>query len=263
MKNGRQYDELCEMGRRLMLSNHTMDTYARKATPNQAMFLTELFEFELACRDDNRRRRLKRQAAFPTVKSFADYDWSEIALPPSITKEDIMECGFIRRKENLLCYGSVGTGKTHMAIAIGHAACDMGFKVRFITASELVLRLYAASTKGVLDKMISEYVTADVTIIDEWGYVPIDRDGARLLFQVVSRCYETKSLILTTNLEFSRWGSVLTDEQMATAMVDRILHHGHVITFSGESYRIRHAVMKMGAGSIPETASVASLSVDV
>jgi len=261
--NGRPYDELCEMGRRLMLSNHTMDTYAKKATPSQARFLAELFEFELACRDDNRRRRLKRQAAFPTVKGFADYDWSEITLPASITKKDIMECGFIRRKENLLCYGSVGTGKTHMAIAIGHAACDMGLKVRFTTASELVLKLGAANARGTLDKVIGDYVTADVTIIDEWGYVPVDRDGARLLFQVVSRCYETKSLILTTNLEFSRWGSVLTDEQMATAMVDRILHHGHVVTFSGESYRIRHAVMKMGTNSTPETESAARQSAEM
>jgi DNA replication protein DnaC len=237
------------MGRQLMLSNYTLDAYAAKATPRQAEFLVELFGSELAYRDENKRRRLKRRAQFPTVKSFVDYDWAEVSLPDSIHKDDIVKCGFIARQENLICYGPVGTGKTHMAIAVGSAACDLGLKVRFVTASELVLKLVAAREDGTLDKMLCDYAANDLTIIDEWGYVPVDREGSRLLFQVVSRCYEAKSLMLTTNLEFSRWGSVLTEEQMAAAMIDRLLHHGHVISFAGESYRIRHAIMKMGGGN--------------
>jgi len=246
--SGGQGARIKESGRKLMLSNHTLGIYAERATPKQAGFLLELFDCELDYREENKRHRLKRRAAFPAVKGFSDYDWTEVALPTSITREDLLSCAFIPRHENLICYGSVGTGKTHMAIAIGHAACDMGMKVRFITASELVLKLVAAREGGTLDKMLADYATNDITIIDEWGYVPIDREGSRLLFQVVSRCYESRSLLLTTNLEFSRWGSMLTEEQMATAMIDRLLHHGHVITFSGESYRIRHAVMKMGKG---------------
>jgi DNA replication protein DnaC len=239
-------EQIKTMGRQLMLSNHTLEDYSAKATPRQAEFLVELFGSELAFRDENKRRRLRRRAAFPAVKSFADYDWKEVKLPGSIARPDILACDFITRKENLICYGPVGTGKTHMAIAVGSSACDLGLKVRFITASELVLRLVAAREGGVLDKMLADYASNDLTIIDEWGYVPVDSEGSRLLFQVVSRCYESKSLMLTTNLEFSRWGSVLTEEQMAATMIDRLLHHGHVITFSGESYRIRHAVMKMG-----------------
>jgi DNA replication protein DnaC len=239
-------EQIKALGRQLMLSNHTLDDYAAKATPKQAEFLVGLFGAELAFRDENKRRRLRRRAAFPAVKSFSDYDWSQVALPGSISQDDILACGFIARQENLICYGSVGTGKTHMAIAVGLAACDLGLKVRFITASELVLKLVAAREGGTLDKMLSDFAANDLTIIDEWGYVPVDREGSRLLFQVVSRCYESKSLMLTTNLEFSRWGSVLTEEQMASAMIDRLLHHGHVLTFSGESYRIRHAIMKMG-----------------
>jgi DNA replication protein DnaC len=242
-------DQIKTLGRQLMLSNHTLGDYAATATPRQAEFLVGLFSAELSFRDENKRRRLRRRAAFPSVKGFADYDWSEVSLPGSTSREDICACGFIARQENLICYGPVGTGKTHMAIATGSAACDLGLKVRFITASELVLKLVAAREGGTLDKVLADFAANDLTIIDEWGYVPVDREGSRLLFQVVSRCYESKSLMLTTNLEFSRWGSVLTEEQMASAMIDRLLHHGHVITFSGESYRIRHAIMKMGGGA--------------
>ncbi|MDR2957426.1 MAG: IS21-like element helper ATPase IstB [Coriobacteriales bacterium] len=237
-----------ETGRRLMLSNHTLEVYSNMTTARQAQFLIEFFEHELAYRNENKKRRLKNQAFFPSVKSFEGFDWSGVSLPKSVTKDDITGCGFILRRENLICYGPVGTGKTHLSIAVGRAACDLGLKVRFITASELVLKLMAARDGGTLDKVLHEYGAYDLTVLDEWGYVPIDKEGSRLLFQVVSRCYETKSLMLTTNLEFSKWGSVLTEEQMATAMIDRLLHHGHVITFSGESYRIRHAVMKLEGG---------------
>jgi DNA replication protein DnaC len=134
-----------------------------------------------------------------------------------------------------------------MVTAVGMRACEMGIKVRFITTSELVLRLISAREDGRLDKVLSEFNSFDALILDEFGYVPIDRDGSRLLFQVISRFYESKSLMLTTNLEFSRWGTVLTEEQMASAMVDRLLHHGHVITFKGESYRMRNALMNSRA----------------
>jgi DNA replication protein DnaC len=247
--SGAYGEAIRKSGRQLMLSNHTLEVYADKATPRQAEFLLGLFDCELAFRDANKRRRLRRKAAFPVVKGFGDYDWAEVTLPKSITQEAIMDCSFIKCQENIICYGSVGTGKTHLAIAIGGAACDLGMRVRFITASELVLKLVAAKENGHLDKVLCDFASNDLTIIDEWGYVPVDREGSRLLFQVVSRCYESKSLMLTTNLEFSRWGSVLTEEQMAAAMIDRLLHHGHVITFTGESYRIRHAIMKMGGGN--------------
>jgi len=235
-----------DAGRLLMLSNHTMGIYAEKATPRQAEFLLELFGCEIAYREENKRRRLRRRAAFPAVKGFEGYDWSGVSLPASLPRGDLEGCAFVARRENVICYGPVGTGKTHLAVAAGLAACDQGLRVRFITAAELVLRLAAAREAGTLDRVLADFSSNDLTIIDEWGYVPIDREGSRLLFQVVSRCYEARSLMLTTNLEFSRWGGVLTDEQMAAAMIDRLLHHGHVVTFSGESYRIRHAVMRMG-----------------
>lgn len=236
-------EKLKSKGRLLMLSNQTMAIYADKATPKQSEFLLEMFDCELAYRDENKRKRLIRRAAFPVPKYFDGYDWSNVQLPPSINRQELEECDFIARRENVICYGPVGVGKTHLATAVGLRACEMGMRVRFITTSELVLRLLEARDSGNLEKILSDYASNDITILDEFGYVPIDRDGSRLLFQVVSRCYESRSLMLTTNLEFSRWGTVLTEEQMASAMVDRLLHHGHVITFKGDSYRMRHALM--------------------
>jgi DNA replication protein DnaC len=132
----------------------------------------------------------------------------------------------------------------HMAVALGAAACEMGIGVRFFTVSELVLRLIAASAEGRLDRVLGDIMKSDLVILDEFGYVPIDRDGARLLFQVVSECHGARSLVITTNAGFSRWGSILTDDQMAAAMTGRIAHHGHPMVFEGESYRMRNALMR-------------------
>jgi DNA replication protein DnaC len=234
-----------------MLSNHTLEVFPPKATPKQAEYILELFDCEIAYREQSKKRRLVRRAAFPVPKTFEGYDWSCVSLPPSITREELEDASFIERAENLICFGPVGVGKSHMVTAIGMAACQRGRRVRFYTTSELVLRLMAAREDGTLAKFLADTCANDALILDEYGYVPIDRDGARLLFQVVSRAYESKSLLLTTNLEFSRWGSMLTEESMASAMADRLLHHGHVVTFKGESYRIRHALMNTkckGAG---------------
>jgi len=243
MRSEQLAQQMRERGRSLMLSNYTMEVYSKKATGKQAEFLTEFFDFELSYREDNKRRRLIKRAQFPVIKSFEGYDWSAVTLPQTITRKDLMECTFISRQENVICYGPVGTGKSHLMTAIGLKACEMGLRVRFITASELVLRLVSAKESGSLDRVLRDFASNDLLAVDEFGYVPIDRDGSRLLFQVISRLYESRSLMLTTNLEFSRWASVLTEEQMASAMADRLLHHGHVITFKGESYRMRNALM--------------------
>ena len=237
-------EELKGCGRSLMLSNKTMSAYAAKATPRQMEFLLGMMHFELDYREDNKRNRLVKKAAFPSPKSFADYEWDNVKIPYQLSREEILTCDFIRYSKNLVLYGPVGTGKTHLVIALGTIACNMGLKVRFFTTSDLVLRLSAAKAEGVLDKLLRDILRSELIILDEFGYVPIDRDGARLLFQIVSDSYETRSLVITTNVEFSRWGSVLTDDQMAAAMIDRIAHHGHLIVFEGESYRMRHALMR-------------------
>ena len=122
-----------------------------------------------------------------------------------------------------------------------------GYKVRFYTVTELVLKLAEARKNGTLERLRSELNSLYLLILDEWGYVPVDRDGSQLLFRVISDSYENKSLLLTTNLEFSKWGSIFTDNQMTAAMLDRLVHHGHLILFEGNSYRMEHALMKQTA----------------
>ena len=121
---------------------------------------------------------------------------------------------------------------------------NRGTTVRFFTVTDLVLRLSEARRAGTLERLQQDLQRADLLVLDEWGYVPVDRDGSQLLFRVIADRYETRSLILTTNLEFSKWGSLFTDDQMAAAMIDRLAHHGHLLLFDGESYRMTHALMK-------------------
>ncbi|OZG64010.1 AAA family ATPase, partial [Bifidobacterium eulemuris] len=150
---------------------------------------------------------------------------------------------FVGRTEDLVLYGNVGTGKTHLAIALGRAACRAGIPVRFFTASSLVMRLRRAKQDNRLDKELAAIAKARLLIIDELGYIPIDEEGSRLLFQVISDSYETRSVVYTTNIEFSGWARVFGDPNMAAAVVDRTVHHGRLIRFKGESYRSRNALM--------------------
>ena len=154
---------------------------------------------------------------------------------------------FVPGKKNLVLYGPVGIGKTHMAIAAGVKACNLGYKTKFYTVTELVLKLAESRKNGTLERLLRDLRSLDLLILDEWGYVPVDKDGSQLLFRVISDSYESKSLILTTNLEFSKWGGIFTDDQMAAAMIDRLVHHGHLLIFEGKSYRMEHALMRRDA----------------
>ena len=120
----------------------------------------------------------------------------------------------------------------------------MGITTRFFTAASLVTRLSESKRAGSLERTMKELEKAQLVIIDEWGYLPMDREEAQLLFQVIAASYERRSLVITTNLEFSKWGGIFTDDQMAAAMIDRLAHHGQLIVFEGESYRLKHALMR-------------------
>ena len=143
----------------------------------------------------------------------------------------------------MVMFGPPGTGKTHLAIALGREACRRGVAVRFFTAAGLVMRLLRAGAEGKLDRELQSIGEARLLVIDELGYVPIDEEGSGLLFQVVTNAYEAQSVIYTTNIEFSGWGRVLGDKNMAAALIDRTVHHGRLIRFEGRSYRSEHALM--------------------
>jgi DNA replication protein DnaC len=236
--------EIATYSRQLMLSSAVAALCATEATPRQEQFLHRVLSEEMSRRERNKRTRLLKRAGFPVLKSFEGYEFSGIRFPPDLTKEQLLSCRFIAEKKNLVLYGGVGTGKTHMSLALGLSACEMALKVRFYTVTELVLKLSDAYRVGTLERLIRDLKKLDLLILDEWGYVPVDREGSQLLFRVIADSYESKSLILTTNLEFSKWGSVFTDEQMAAAMIDRLVHHGHLLMFEAKSYRMTHALMR-------------------
>ena len=174
-------------------------------------------------------------------------DWSPVTLPDGLSRGDLEALSFVDAREDLVLMGDVGTGKTHMACALASLVCLAGREARFFTASSLVMRLRRAKGEGRLDRELSAIGKAEMVVVDELGYLPLDAEGARLLFQVISAAYERQSVVFTTNLEFSLWGSVFGDDQMAAAVIDRVVHHGRLVQFRGESWRVRHALMGGGA----------------
>ena len=206
-------------------------------------FLLELFTAELDERDRKRRNTYIKAAKFDILKTFEDYTFEDIKFPASLSPEDVQNATFIPKRENLILYGNVGAGKTHLAIAAGIAACDAGFKTRFWRVAPLVNALTEAKRNGELSRFMRQFEKLDLLICDEWGYVPIDGYGSKLLFQVVSECYERKSLIITTNLEFARWNDIFADAKITAALLDRIIHHSHLLDFTNrESRRLLDAL---------------------
>ena len=232
---------------KMMFSNTTIDEIAERATPKQIISILEMLAIELETRAENRRLRLLKRASFPTPKSLEDFDFGGVQYQNSYSTEDLCSLAFIERAENLVLYGPSGRGKTHLATALGIAACNSGRCVRFYTASDLVYSLSKAHREGVVEKVYAALDKADLIILDEFGYIPFDVEGARLLFQVISKSYETRSIIFTTNIEFSHWGTILADDKLAAAMIDRIVHHGRLLIFKGANRRMENALM-MGKG---------------
>lgn len=143
----------------------------------------------------------------------------------------------------LILYGPVGTGKTHLATAIGVEACQRGKRVKFFRTAALVNRLTDAKAEGELKRFFKQLTKCDLLICDEWGYIPFEKEGSQLLFQVIAECYEKRSVIITTNLEFSKWNGIFYDEKMTSAIIDRLIHHSHLLVFTGPSYRLTHSTM--------------------
>jgi DNA replication protein DnaC len=236
-----------EAGRACSLTTANLREWASRGTPRQVEYLALFLEAERASREASRRAALLRRCALPAPKTFDGYDWGAVSWPEGFGRDDLLSLSFLDASEDLVLVGDVGCGKTHMASALCAACCERRLEARFFTASSLVMRLRRARDEGRLDAELAAVGRARLLVIDELGFLPLDADGSRLLFQVFSDAYERQSVVVTTNLEFSRWGAVFGDDQMAAAVIDRVVHHGRLLQFRGESYRVRHALMQGGA----------------
>lgn len=230
--------------KQLRWGNSLVKNYSCIEADTHEEFPARLLEMELKTREAHRKNRCLKQASFDVIKTFHGYSFDHIEIPTSIPIDDLKTAKLLERKENLILYGPVGTGKTHMATAIGVEACNQGKKVRFYRTSALVNDLNDAQTAGNLGKMLKQLSKLDLLICDEWGYIPLDRQGAQLLFQVVADCYEKRSIIITTNLEFSKWNGIFYDEKLTSAIIDRLIHHSHLLVFGGQSYRLTHSTIR-------------------
>jgi DNA replication protein DnaC len=236
--------KIAECCRRLRLSRNIAAVCDQVEADSYQEYLLKILKQEVLYRETTRKNRLIKQAGFYALKTFHGYSFDEIRLPAELSVNELKEAAFISEKKNLILYGNVGTGKTHLATAIGIEACNRGKAVRFFRTATLVNQLGDAQKKGELNRFLKQLSKADLLICDEWGYVPLDRDGSKLLFQVISDCYEQRSVIITTNLEFSKWVNIFYDEQMTAAMIDRLVHHSYLLLFDGQSYRIKNSLMK-------------------
>ena len=205
-------------------------------------YLLALLEGELQTREENQKQRRLKQASFPVQKTLDTYDFS---LMPSLNRNRFITLAkgeFVEKNENLIFLGNSGTGKTHLAIALGIEMIQNGYKTKFITASDLVEELLMANEEHKLGAFEKKWLKFDVIIIDELGYVPFSKIGAELLFQFFSSRYERASVIITTNLEFSEWTNLFGDEKMTAALLDRLTHRSHIHLLNGESYRFRQSM---------------------
>jgi DNA replication protein DnaC len=202
-------------------------------------FLDQILRREVDAKQGKRIRMGMQIAHFPCVRTIEGFDF---AFQPSADERLIRELStgnFITHGENILIFGPPGVGKSHLAIGLGRKIVEQGHTVRFTTATALLAVLGKAETEGVLADKLIEYCKPRLLIIDELGYLPFERRAAHLFFQLVNRRYEKGSLLVTTNQRVSEWGIVFGDEVLATAILDRLLHHSHTFLITGESYRLR------------------------
>ena len=184
-------------------------------------------------------RRL-RHARLPKQKTLADYDFNFPKRVPKTAIVRLFDCDFIPRHGCAVLIGPTGTGKTHLLTALGYHACERGYSVRDTRVVDMLNHLTAAQINGLLQNALKTYVRPQVLLLDELGYLPIDKRGADLLFQVVAARYESGSIVLTTNRAFREWGTLFdVDNTLATALIDRLMHHGEALLIKGDSYRMK------------------------
>lgn len=237
---------------RLNTIESIVDSYLESALSEGKSFveiLDYLSDQEMRARTSSAAESRLRLSRIPIKKSLDDFDFS---FQPSIDKNVVRELQsmrFVHNAENIVLLGAPGVGKTHLAVGLAMEAIKAGFSTYFTTANKMIDKLKRASHGDWLDRTMAIYTRPKLLIIDEIGYLPLDREGANLFFQVVSNRYEKTASIFTSNKSFGDWGEILCDDILASAVLDRILHHSTVLNIKGESYRIRNRTRKMATGS--------------
>jgi DNA replication protein DnaC len=226
------------------LAQHAADTQGSFAD-----FLQTALESERAAKQERVRQALLKIATLPTIKSLEDYDFNFATGAPKPQIQELASLSFIERAENIVFLGPSGVGKSHLALSLAYRAVMAGIKTRFITAADLMIQLAAANAQGRLKGYFNRAIIGPkLLVVDEMGYLPFGREEANLFFNVVAKRYERGSMILTSNLPFTQWAGALADDQTLTAaLLDRLLHHAHIVQISGESYRLKD---KRKAGAI-------------
>jgi DNA replication protein DnaC len=206
-------------------------------------YLAQLAEGETALRENRSIERRIRDARFPVLKTLEDFQWS---WPRKINRpqiQNLFRLAFIAAHANIVLIGNVGLGKTHLSIALGHAACLNGHTVLFTTAIDIVNTLAAAQAAGRLKRELTRYLKPALLIVDELGYLPIDKHGADLLFQIISQRYERAPMVITTNRVYKHWSQIFNnDSTLTSAILDRVLHHAETVVIEGKSFRMKDEI---------------------
>jgi DNA replication protein DnaC len=221
-------------------------TAADKAAEQQRShvdYLAQLADGEAALRESRSIERRVRNARFPVLKTFEDFQWS---WPRKINRpqiQNLFRLAFIATHTNVVLIGNVGLGKTHLSIALGHAACLNGHTVLFTTAIDIVNTLAAAQAAGRLKRELARYLKPALLVVDELGYLPIDKHGADLLFQIISQRYERAPMVITTNRAYKHWSQIFNnDSTLTSAILDRVLHHAETVIIEGKSFRMKDEI---------------------
>ena len=226
---------------------------AAKQKTSYSEYLLQLLEYELESRDQRARQTVLKMASLPVIKTIEDFSFKDSHIDKTLISE-LLTLRFVDKTKNILLLGPSGVGKTHIALALGYAATQKRIKTKFITISDLMLQLESSKYNSTLDNYLKRVIYSPrLLIIDEFGYIKLDATQANWLFQVINKRYETGSMMITSNLSFTKWQQVLNnDEALTAAILDRLIHHSHIINITGESYRLKE---KRKAGLLNMTIS--------